>query len=125
MFNRNDLTISLFYASSTNEEGEKVATLTVLVNNSDMVAMQSNKLQCITDINFTGQIYVWIKGQRVGKYSVDKAASNSTTRYIPVTGTLSGITDQNVRCEITVDGGGIYNFMGGFAFMTRSSGSWS
>lgn len=77
------------------------------------------------DINFTGQIYVWIKGQRVGKYSVGKAASNSTTRYIPVTGTLSGITDQNVRCEITVDGGGIYNFMGGFALMTRSSGSWA
>ncbi|HFK4116162.1 TPA: carbohydrate binding domain-containing protein [Klebsiella aerogenes] len=77
------------------------------------------------DINFTGQIYVWIKGQRVGKYSVGKASSNSTTRYIPVTGTLSGITDQNVRCEITVDGGGIYNFMGGFALMTRSSGSWA
>lgn len=49
MFNRNDLTLSLFYASSTNDEGEKVATLTVQVNNSDMVAMQSNKLQCITD----------------------------------------------------------------------------
>lgn len=49
MFNRNDLTLSLFYASSTNHEGEKVATLTLQVNNSDMVAMQSNKLQCITD----------------------------------------------------------------------------
>lgn len=49
MFNRNDLTLSLFYASSTNDDGDKVATLTVQVNNTDMVAMQSNKLQCITD----------------------------------------------------------------------------
>ncbi|WP_447314123.1 hypothetical protein ACNHIR_06780 [Klebsiella michiganensis] len=49
MFNRNDLTLSLFYASSTNDDGDKVASLTVQVNNSDMVAMQSNKLQCITD----------------------------------------------------------------------------
>ena len=49
MFNRNDLTLSLFYASSTNDDDEKVATLTVQVNNTDMVAMQSNKLQCITD----------------------------------------------------------------------------
>lgn len=49
MFNRNDLTLSLFYASSTKDDGEKVATLTVQVNNADMVTMQSNKLQCITD----------------------------------------------------------------------------
>lgn len=37
MFNRNDLTLSLFYASSTNDDDEKVATLTVQVNNTDMV----------------------------------------------------------------------------------------
>lgn len=77
------------------------------------------------DINFTGQIYVWINGQRISKYSVGRAASNNTTRYIPVMGTLSGITAQNVRCEVTVDGSGIYNWSGGFALMTRSSGSWA
>lgn len=77
------------------------------------------------DINFTGQIYVWINGQRISKYSVGRAASNDTTRYIPVMGTLSGITAQNVRCEVTVDGSGIYNWSGGFALMTRSSGSWA
>ncbi|HBM2917834.1 TPA: hypothetical protein LVK99_001924 [Klebsiella michiganensis] len=49
MFNRNDLTLSLFYASSTNDDDDKVASLTVQVNNTDMMAMQSNKLQCITD----------------------------------------------------------------------------
>lgn len=77
------------------------------------------------DTSFTGQIYVWINGQRVSKYSVGRAASNDTTRYIPVMGTLSGITAQNVRCEVTVDGSGIYNWSGGFALMTRSSGSWT
>ncbi|WP_436922405.1 phage tail tip fiber protein [Klebsiella aerogenes] len=77
------------------------------------------------DVNFTGQIYVWINGQRISKYSVGRAASNATTRYIPVMGTLSGITAQNVRCEVTVDGSGIYNWSGGFALMTRSSGSWA
>lgn len=77
------------------------------------------------DVNFTGQIYVWINGQRISKYSVGRAASNDTTRYIPVMGTLSGITAQNVRCEVTVDGSGIYNWSGGFALMTRSSGSWA
>ncbi|ENZ8581795.1 carbohydrate binding domain-containing protein [Klebsiella aerogenes] len=77
------------------------------------------------DINFTGQINVWINGQRISKYSVGRAASNDTTRYIPVMGTLSGITAQNVRCEVTVDGSGIYNWSGGFALMTRSSGSWA
>lgn len=39
MFNRNDLTLTLFYASSTSDEGSKVAMFTV----------QSNTLQCITD----------------------------------------------------------------------------
>ncbi|HEC0401734.1 TPA: carbohydrate binding domain-containing protein [Klebsiella aerogenes] len=77
------------------------------------------------DVNFTGQIYVWINGQRISKFSVGRAASNDTTRYIPVMGTLSGITAQNVRCEVTVDGSGIYNWSGGFALMTRSSGSWA
>ena len=49
MFNRNDLTLTLFYASSTSDEGSKVAMFTVQVNNTDMVAVQSNTLQCITD----------------------------------------------------------------------------
>lgn len=49
MFNRNDLTLTLFYASSTSDEGSKVAMFTVQVINTDMVAVQSNTLQCITD----------------------------------------------------------------------------
>ncbi|MCX8540133.1 MULTISPECIES: hypothetical protein [Klebsiella pneumoniae complex] len=49
MFNRNDLTLTLFYASSTSDEGSKVAMFTVQVNNTDMVSVQSNTLQCITD----------------------------------------------------------------------------
>lgn len=77
------------------------------------------------DVNFVGKIMVWIKGVKVSEFSVGAAASNATTRYIPVVGSLSGVTDQNVRCEITVEGSGIYNYVGGFALMTRSSGSWA
>ena len=39
MFNRNDLTLTLFYASSTSDEGSKVAMFTVQVNNTDMVSV--------------------------------------------------------------------------------------
>lgn len=77
------------------------------------------------DVNFVGKIMVWIKGVKVSEFSVGAAASNATTRYIPAVGSLSGVTDQNVRCEITVEGRGIYNYVGGFALMTRSSGSWA
>ncbi|MGT3485431.1 phage tail tip fiber protein [Klebsiella pneumoniae] len=77
------------------------------------------------DVNFVGKIMVWIKGVKVSEFSVGSAASNATTRYIPAVGSLSGVTDQNVRCEITVEGSGIYNYIGGFALMTRSSGSWA
>lgn len=38
MYNRNELTLAMFYASSTNDEGNKVATITVKVNNSDQVS---------------------------------------------------------------------------------------
>ncbi len=77
------------------------------------------------DVNFVGRIMVWIKGVKVSEFSVGADASNATTRYIPAVGSLSGVTDQNVRCEITVEGSGIYNYVGGFALMTRSSGSWA
>ena len=77
------------------------------------------------DVNFVGKIMVWIKGVKVSEFSVGAVASNATTRYIPAVGSLSGVTDQNVRCEITVEGSGIYNYVGGFALMTRSSGSWA
>ncbi|MBA0104657.1 phage tail tip fiber protein [Klebsiella pneumoniae] len=77
------------------------------------------------DVNFVGKIMVWIKGVKVSEFSVGAPASNATTRYIPAVGSLSGVTDQNVRCEITVEGSGIYNYVGGFALMTRSSGSWA
>lgn len=76
-------------------------------------------------ISFVGKIQVWIKGQKVSEYSVARTSDNAGPRYVPVTGSLSGITDQNVRCEVTVDGSGIFNYMGGFALMTRSSGSWA
>lgn len=76
------------------------------------------------DVNFVGKIMVWIKGEKVNEFSVTSAASNASTRYIPVMGVKAGITDQNVRCEITVEGSGIYRWVGGFALMTRSTGSW-
>ncbi len=76
------------------------------------------------DVNFVGKIMVWIKGEKVNEFSVTSAASNAATRYISVMGVKAGITDQNVRCELTVDGSGIYRWAGGFALMTRSTGSW-
>lgn len=76
------------------------------------------------DVNFVGKIMVWIKGEKVNEFSVTSAASNASTRYIPVMGVKAGITDQNVRCELTVEGSGIYRWAGGFALMTRSTGSW-
>lgn len=49
MFNRNDLTISMFYASSTNNDGNKVAAITVQVNNLESVTVQTSQLLCVTD----------------------------------------------------------------------------
>ncbi|MCF6688273.1 hypothetical protein [Raoultella terrigena] len=49
MFNRNELTISMFYASSTNNDGNKVAAITVQVNNLESVAVQTSQLLCVTD----------------------------------------------------------------------------
>lgn len=49
MFNRNDLTISMFYASSTNDDGSKTAAITVQVNGSAATAVQTSQLLCITD----------------------------------------------------------------------------
>ncbi|HDT2987184.1 TPA: carbohydrate binding domain-containing protein [Klebsiella aerogenes] len=77
------------------------------------------------DVNAVGRIKVYIKGQKVAEYAVTSAASNSSTRYIPVIGVLSGVTDRNVRCEVVIDGSGIFNYMGGYCMMTRSTGSWS
>ncbi|HGY3919202.1 TPA: hypothetical protein ACNU49_001513 [Klebsiella pneumoniae] len=67
MFNRNDLTLTLFYASSTSDEGSKVAMFTVQVNNTDMVSVQSNTLQCITDKS--GK-----KGYSVGEQTISNGA---------------------------------------------------
>ncbi|AIR01958.1 hypothetical protein LG71_19570 [Pluralibacter gergoviae] len=49
MFNRNDLTISMFYASSTNDDGSKTAAITVQVNGPAATAVQTSQLLCVTD----------------------------------------------------------------------------
>ncbi|EJD6651181.1 hypothetical protein [Klebsiella pneumoniae] len=49
MFNRNDLTISMFYASSTDNDGNKIAAIMVLVNNSESQPVQTSQLLCVTD----------------------------------------------------------------------------
>ncbi|RSW73910.1 DUF1983 domain-containing protein [Klebsiella aerogenes] len=76
-------------------------------------------------VSFVGKIRVWIKGIKVSEIGVSGAADNASTRYIPVFGALSGVTDTNVRCEVTIDGSGIANYNGGFVIMTRSTGSWA
>lgn len=76
-------------------------------------------------VSFVGKIRVWIKGIKVSEIGVSGASDNASTRYIPVFGALSGVTDTNVRCEVTIEGSGIANYNGGFVIMTRSTGSWA
>ena len=35
MFNRNELTISMFYASTTDADGNRIATITLQVNDTE------------------------------------------------------------------------------------------
>lgn len=49
MFNRNELTLSMFYASSTDNDGNKIAAIMVLVNNSESQPVQTSQLLCVTD----------------------------------------------------------------------------
>ena len=49
MYQRTDLTLSMFYASSADADGNKVATLTMQVIAAEVGAVQTSQLLCITD----------------------------------------------------------------------------
>lgn len=49
MFNRNELTLSMFYASSTDNDGNKVAAILMQVNGPESVPVQTSQLICVTD----------------------------------------------------------------------------
>ncbi|WP_131029030.1 hypothetical protein [Klebsiella variicola] len=49
MYQRTDLTLSMFYASSADADGNKVATLTMQVIAAEAGAVQTSQLRCITD----------------------------------------------------------------------------
>ncbi|HBS5067104.1 hypothetical protein [Klebsiella pneumoniae] len=49
MYQRTDLTLSMFYASSVDADGNKVATLTMQVIAAEVGAVQTSQLRCITD----------------------------------------------------------------------------
>ena len=49
MYQRTDLTLSMFYASSADADGNKVATLTMQVIAAEVGAVQTSQLRCITD----------------------------------------------------------------------------
>ncbi|SXD95398.1 hypothetical protein [Klebsiella quasivariicola] len=49
MYQRTDLTLSMFYASSVDADGNKVATLTMQVVAAEAGAVQTSQLVCITD----------------------------------------------------------------------------
>ena len=49
MYKRTDLTLSMFYASSADADGNKVATLTMEVIAAEVGAFQASQLRCITD----------------------------------------------------------------------------
>ncbi|WP_369707586.1 hypothetical protein [Klebsiella variicola] len=54
MYQRTDLTLSMFYASSADADGNKVATLTMQVIAAEAGAVQTSQLRCITDIKARG-----------------------------------------------------------------------
>lgn len=47
MFNRNELTISMFYASTTDADGNRIATITLQVNDTEGSPVQSSQL-CVS-----------------------------------------------------------------------------
>lgn len=49
MFNRNELTISMFYSSSTDNAGNQIAAIMLQVSNPESVAVQTSQLLCSTD----------------------------------------------------------------------------
>ncbi|HID4503072.1 TPA: hypothetical protein ACXEWC_002427 [Klebsiella pneumoniae] len=49
MYQRTQLTLSMFYASNADADGKKVATLTVQVIAADGGIVQTSQLRCITD----------------------------------------------------------------------------
>lgn len=49
MINRNELTLSMFYASSTDNDGNQIAAIMLQVNNPESVPVQTSQLLCVTD----------------------------------------------------------------------------
>lgn len=49
MFNRNELTLSMFYSSSTDNDGNQIAAIMLQVSNPEYVAVQTSQLLCSTD----------------------------------------------------------------------------
>lgn len=49
MFNRNELTLSMFYSSSTDNDGNQIAAIMLQVSNPESVAVQTSQLLCSTD----------------------------------------------------------------------------
>ncbi|WP_261802913.1 hypothetical protein [Klebsiella variicola] len=141
MFNRNDLTLTLFYASSTSDEGNKVAMFTVQVNNTDMVAVQSNTLQCITDksgkkgysvgeqtiSNGSDPLLIALENYwRVNTEAVVNGLMADVSDFIAgnVCGVATGISTQDTLVEIVVSGTGTCHLEAGYCVMSRGSGSW-
>lgn len=73
MFNRNDLTISMFYASSTNDDGSKTAAITVQVNGPTATAVQTSQLLCVTD---KAKVKTYVVGEQSIKDGSDPAAGS-------------------------------------------------
>ena len=49
MYQRTDLTLSMFYASSADADGNKVATLTMQVIAAEVGAVQTSQLRCVSN----------------------------------------------------------------------------
>ena len=75
MYQRTDLTLSMFYASSADADGNKVATLTMQVIAAEVGAVQTSQLRCITDSAKK-------KTYSVGEQSVSKGLIAEVTDFI-------------------------------------------
>ncbi|EIY1381123.1 hypothetical protein ACYBYS_25330 [Klebsiella pneumoniae] len=95
MFNRNELTISMFYASTTDADSNRIATITLQVNDTEGSPVQSSQLLCVTDKAGKKTYSVGEQSTKNGSDPLLVAIENYWRQNTPaVTGSLmSDVTD--------------------------------
>ena len=93
MYKRTDLTLSMFYASSADADGNKVATLTMEVIAAEVGAVQTSQLRCITDTsdnrkNMSTRIMGFKAGVEAGK-CIDRILRETVKSSLRWPGTMA------------------------------------